>query len=61
MEDDDDTVLDAVAALRSCGHAVEADEAFERWLVDGGDWISLSALLALAMRLGLREGQGRAQ
>ncbi len=49
------------AALRSGGHAVEADEAFGRWRVDGGDWISLGALLALAMRLDLREEPGRAQ
>ncbi len=58
---DDDPVLDAVAALRSCGHTVEADETFERWRIDGGDWISFGALLALAMWLGLREGPGRAQ
>ena len=35
VEDDDDPVLDAAAALRSGGHAVEADEAFGRWRVDG--------------------------
>jgi hypothetical protein len=60
-DDGGDFVLDAVAALRSHGHIVEAAETFERWCIDGGDWISLGAMLALAMRLGLREGPGRAQ
>lgn len=61
MDEADDPVLDAVAALRSCGHTVEADGTFKHWRIDGGDWIPLGALLEFAMRLGLREGPGRAQ
>jgi hypothetical protein len=57
----DDPVLDAVAALRACGHTVEPDVEFELWQIDGGEWISLGALLALAASVGLREGPGRAQ
>lgn len=59
--DSDDPVLDAVAVLQCHGYTVEADDDFARWRIDGGDWITLSALFAMALRLGLREGPGRAQ
>jgi hypothetical protein len=61
MEDADDLVLDAVATLRSHGHTVEPDDECESWRVDGRARISLGALLALALQLGLIEGPERAQ
>lgn len=43
----DDPVLNAVAVLQACGHTVEPDVEFELWQVDGGEWVSLSALLVV--------------
>lgn len=57
----DDPELDAVAVLQSLGHTVEPDDDFACWRIDGGDWITLNAVFVLALRLGLREGPGRAQ
>ncbi|WP_091785896.1 hypothetical protein [Methylobacterium sp. UNC378MF] len=57
----DDPVLDAVAVLQCHGYTVEPDDDFARWRIDGGDWISLNALFVMAVRLGLRDGPGRAQ
>lgn len=51
---DRDPVLEAIIFLRLCGHTVEHDEDYENWQVDGGAWIGLGQLLALALRLGLR-------
>ncbi|GAN48725.1 hypothetical protein CTI14_20885 [Methylobacterium radiotolerans] len=61
VDESDDPVLDAVAVLQCHGYTVEPDDDFARWRIDGGDWITLSALLAMALRLGLRDGPGRAQ
>ncbi|MGU3469160.1 hypothetical protein ACLBXO_30380 [Methylobacterium sp. C33D] len=61
MGEGDDPVLDAVAVLRCLGHTVEPDDDCARWRVDGGGWITLGALFAMALRLGLRDGPGRAQ
>jgi len=57
----DDPVLDAVAVLRCRGYTVEPDDDCARWRIDGADWITLSDLFARALRLGLRDGPGRAQ
>jgi hypothetical protein len=61
MSEGDDPILEAVSALRSRGHTVEADDNFELWQVDGGEWITLGDLLALAVRLGLMDSPGRLQ
>jgi hypothetical protein len=61
MDDDADPALEAVAALRALGHTVVPDEEFERWQVDGGEWITLGELLALALRLGLCDSPGALQ
>jgi len=61
MTEGHNPILDAVNGLRARGHTVEPDEAFERWRVDDGPWISDDELLALAVRAGLRDGPGRAQ
>ena len=55
MTGEPDPVLEAVAALRAKGHPVVPDDDFERWQVDGGEWITLGDLLALALRLGLMD------
>ncbi|GJE53530.1 hypothetical protein GOFOIKOB_6614 [Methylobacterium tardum] len=55
MSNEADPVLEAVAALRALGYTVVPDEDFERWQVDGGEWITLGDLLALALRLGLMD------
>jgi hypothetical protein len=55
MSEDADPVLEAVAALRALGHTVVPDDDFKRWHVDGGEWITLGDLLALALRLGLMD------
>jgi len=54
-------MIEAVEALRALGHTVVPDEDFERWQVDGGEWITLGDLLALALRHGLMDGPGRVQ
>lgn len=52
-------ILDAAAALRAHGHTVELDGASERWLIDGGLWLTDAELLATAVRVGLMEGPRR--
>jgi hypothetical protein len=54
-------ILDAAAALRAHGHRVEPDGGSERWLIDGGLWLTDGELLAMAVRLGLMEGPRRPQ
>lgn len=61
MSDEADPVLEAVEALRALGHTVVPDNDFERWQVDGGEWITLGELLALAVRLGLMDSPGTLQ
>ena len=61
MIEDYDPTLEAVAALQAHGHTVAPDEEFQSWQIDGGEWISLSELLALALRLGLVDGPGLVQ
>ncbi|MEG9526828.1 MAG: hypothetical protein MIL41_13830 [Hyphomicrobiales bacterium] len=61
MGDAADPVLEAVAALRALGHSVVPDDDFERWQVDGGEWITLGDLLTLARRRGLMDGPGALQ
>lgn len=56
-----DPVMDAVVALRSRGHTVVPGDDFEHWQVDGGEWITLSDLLALAIRIGFVAGPRRVQ
>ncbi|KQS85744.1 hypothetical protein ASG32_17795 [Methylobacterium sp. Leaf361] len=56
-----DPMLEAVEVLIALGHTITPDDDFERWQVDGGEWMSLSDLLALALRHGLVDGPGRAQ
>lgn len=58
---DYDPMIEAVEALIALGHTVVPDDDFERWRVDGGDWISLDDLLVLALRRGLMDGPGRLQ
>lgn len=58
---DYDPTLEAVAALQAHGHTVEPDEEFERWQIDGREWISHDDLLAIALRLGLVDGPGLVQ
>ncbi|MFB0491344.1 hypothetical protein ABIE45_003930 [Methylobacterium sp. OAE515] len=61
MSDEADPILEAVEALIALGHTVVPDEDFEHWQVDGGEWITLGDLLALALRQGLMDGPGRIQ
>jgi hypothetical protein len=61
MTEDYDPTLEAVTALRAHGHTVEPDDEFERWQIDGGEWISQDNLLALALRVGLVDGPGLVQ
>lgn len=61
MTENYDPTLEAVAALQARGHTVVQDKEFECWQIDGGEWISLSELLALALRLGLVAGPGLVQ
>lgn len=56
-----DPVLEAMTVLRLLGHTVEHDGEFEKWRVDGGEWITLLDMLTLALRLGLRRGPQRLQ
>jgi hypothetical protein len=58
---DDAPVLEAVEALRALGYSVVPDDDFERWQVNGGEWITLGDLLALALRLGLTDSPGPVQ
>lgn len=57
----DDPELDAIAVLQCHGYMLEPDDDFACWRIDGGDWITLNEVFVLALRLGLREGPGRAQ
>ena len=61
MIPDGDPIAEAVAVLTSRGHAVEPDDDFENWRVDGGDWLSAGDLLAWAIVLGLSGGVGGLQ
>ncbi|MCJ2092088.1 MULTISPECIES: hypothetical protein [unclassified Methylobacterium] len=61
MTEDYDPTLEAVTALRAHGHTVEAADECERWQINGGEWVSLGELLALAARLGLVGGPGLVQ
>ncbi|MCJ2125862.1 hypothetical protein [Methylobacterium sp. J-077] len=58
---EEDPIAEAVTVLMSRGHTVEADDDFERWRVDGGDWLTAGDLLAWAIVLGLNAGVGRLQ
>ena len=58
---DFDPMIEAVEALIALGHTVVPDEDFERWQVDGSEWITLGDLLTLARRCGLMDGPGRLQ
>lgn len=58
---DYDPMIEAAEALIALGHTVVPDDDFERWQVDGGEWITLGDLLALALRHGLMDGPGRLQ
>ena len=61
MLEDSDPIAEAVTVITSRGHTVEADDDFENWRVDGGDWLTVGELLALAICLGLNAGTGRLQ
>lgn len=58
-----DPVTDANLALRAKGHMVEpCGEGPALWRIDNDDQeLTVEQLLALALRLGLVEGPGRAQ
>jgi hypothetical protein len=58
---DFDPMIEAVNALIALGHAVVPDNDFERWQVDGGEWITRGDLLVLARSRGLMDGPGRVQ
>ncbi|MEG9526188.1 MAG: hypothetical protein MIL41_10530 [Hyphomicrobiales bacterium] len=58
---DFDPMLEPVQALTAFSHTVVPDDDFERWQVDGGEWITLGDLLTLARRRGLMDGPGRLQ
>lgn len=60
MSDGSDLIVEVVAVLTFRGHTVEPDD-FERWRVDGAEWLSIGDLLTLAMHLGLSAGVGRLQ
>jgi hypothetical protein len=61
MFEDTDPIAEAVAVLTSRGHTVEPDDDFEHWRVDGGEWLTVGDLLALAICQGLNPGIGRLQ
>ncbi|GJE09484.1 hypothetical protein [Methylobacterium longum] len=58
-----DPLTDAISALRAKGHTVEpCGEDPALWRIDNEDQeLTVEQLLALALRLGLVEGPGRAQ
>ena len=58
---EEDPIAEAVTVLMSRGHTVEADDDFENWRVDGGDWLTAGDVLAWAIVLGLNAGVGRLQ
>jgi len=58
---EEDPIAEAVTVLMSHGHTVEADDDFENWRVDGGDWLTAGDVLAWAIVLGLNAGVGRLQ
>ena len=58
---DFDPMIEAVEALIALGYNVVPNEDFERWRVDGGEWIALGDLLTLARRCGLMDGPRRLQ
>ncbi|MBP1179944.1 hypothetical protein [Methylobacterium sp. PvR107] len=61
MSDEADPVLEAVSALRACGHTVEPwSDDFALWLIDRVSHTD-SDLLALAIRLGLMDSPGGLQ
>ncbi|TXN76147.1 hypothetical protein FV228_01220 [Methylobacterium sp. WL18] len=61
MFEETDPIAEAVTVITSRGHTVEADDDFENWRVDGGNWLTAGDLLALAICLGLNAGTGRLQ
>jgi hypothetical protein len=61
MYEDSDPIAEAVTVIATRGHTVEADDDFENWRVDGGDWLTAGDLLALTICLGLNAGVGRLQ
>jgi hypothetical protein len=61
MSEGADPVSEAVAVLHARGHIVVPDDDFERWQVDGEEWITLGELLELALRLGLVAAPRRLQ
>ena len=52
---------DAITALMMDGNTVELDGASKRWLINGGVWVTLAQLLALAARIRLMRGPWRLQ
>lgn len=61
MFEGSDPIAEAVTVITSRGHIVEADDDFENWRMDGGDWLTAGGLLAPAIRLGLNAGVSRPQ
>ena len=61
MIPEEDPIAEAVTVLTSRGHTVEPDDDFEKWRVDGGDWLTAGDVLAWAIVLGLNGGVGRLQ
>lgn len=61
MSEGRDPIQEAMTALRLRGHTVEHDGSFENWRIDGGGWITLLELLALARQIGLRNAPQRLQ
>ncbi|MCJ2117118.1 hypothetical protein MKK65_11185 [Methylobacterium sp. J-001] len=59
MFEDPDPIVEAVMVITSRGHTIEPDDDFENWRVDGGAWITVGDLLALAICLGLSAGNGK--
>jgi hypothetical protein len=50
MYEDSDPIAEAVTVIATRGHTVEADDDFENWRVDGGDWLTAGDLLAICWR-----------
>ncbi|MGU3329378.1 hypothetical protein ACLBXB_20805 [Methylobacterium mesophilicum] len=61
MFEDSDPIVEAVTVITSRGYTVEPDADFDRWRVDGGEWLTVGEVLTLAMHLGLNAGVGRLQ
>lgn len=61
MLEDSDPIAEALTVITSRAYTVEADDAAERWCVDGSAWFTAGDLLALAICLGVNAGTGRLQ